>query len=207
MNFLAARRLDEAEKVLLDLKKSLAAKQSDGGEPGQVDGQPAYIAYLKKDYAKATAILTPRLKDADGLNPQAFNLLAQIARDQEDWAGGLRLSREAWEVPGKKTPNLRATYAEFLLRSASAEDQAEGEKMLRTLVQEDRPGVLAAADAWQRLDKYGRAADAARAGLQREPDDPELLFRLAASLERDKKIGESEAAFEAPEGACDTLPG
>ena len=196
MNFLEARRLPEAEQVLEDLKKTLATKKTDGSEAGQIDGQLAYIAYLKKDYARATALLTPRLKDGDGVNPQAFNLLEQIARDQEDWAGGLSIAREATSGPGKKTPNVRATYAEFLLRSAAAGDKAEGEKILAALAAEDKPGVLAAADAWQRLDQYGRAADAARAGLQSAPDDPELLFRLAASLERDKKIGESEVAFE-----------
>ncbi len=61
---------------------------------------------------------------------------------------------------------------------------------------EDRTGTLAAADAWQRLEKYGRAAAAARAGLERDKEDPDLLFRLAASLEREKKVAESVDAFE-----------
>lgn len=196
MNFLEARRLDEAERVLVDLRKMLTAKKSDGPEAGQIDGQLAYVAYLRKDYARATSLLTPRLWSADGLNPQAMNLLAQIARDQEDWAGGLRLSREAYEKSGKKTPNVRATYAEFLVKAGDAAGKAEGEKILAALAAEDKPGVLAAADAWQRLDRFGRAADVARRGLERDPEDPELLFRLAASLERDKKFAESEAAFE-----------
>ena len=196
MNFLEARRLPEAERVLQDLKKSLAAKKADGPEAGQIDGQLAYIAYLRKDYAGATSLLKPRLWDADGLNSQAFNLLAQIARDQEDWSGGLRLTREVFEKVGKKTPNVRATHAEFLLRSASPADKAEGEKILTALASEDKAGVMAAADAWQRLERFGRAAAVARQGLERDKEDPELLFRLAASLEREKKVGESEAAFE-----------
>jgi len=196
MNFLDAHRLDEAERVLQDLKKSLAAKKADGPEAGQIDGQLAYIAYLRKDYARATALLKPRLWDAEGVNLQAFNLLAQIARDQDDWAGGLLLAREAMEKGGRKTPNVRATYAEFLLRSSVPADKAEGEKVLATLATEDKPGILAAADAWQRLDQYGRAVDVSRKGLEREKDDPELLFRLAASLEREKKVSESEVAFE-----------
>ncbi len=195
MNFLEARRLDEAQQILEDLRKSLTGRKTDGSEAGQIDGQLAYIAYLRKDYAKAASILTPRLRDADGLNPQAFALLTQIARDQEDWPGGLRLTREAYGKPGKKTPNLRATHAEFLLRSSAA-DKAEGGKILAALAAEDKAGALAAADAWQRLDEFGRAADAARVGLDHFPEDPELLFRLAASLERAKKVGESEAAFE-----------
>ncbi len=197
MNFLEARRLTEAERVLEELKQSLSAKKTDGSESGQIDGQLAYIAYLRRDYARATSLLTPRLWDADGLNSQAFNLLAQIARDQEDWSGGLRLSREVFEKSVKKTPNVRATYAEFLLRSPQAADKAEGEKVLAALAAENKAGVLAAADAWQRLEQFGRAADVARKGLERDKEDPELLFRLAASLEREKKVGESEAAFEA----------
>ena len=197
MNFLEARRLPEAERVLEELKKSLDTKKADGPEAAQIDGQLAYVAYLRKDYARATSLLTPHLWDADGLNSQAYNLLAQIARDREDWAGGLRLSREVFEKATKKTPNVRATYAEFLLRSrAEAADKAEGEKMLDALAAEDRAGALAAADAWQRLEKFGRAADVARKGLERDKEDPELLFRLAASLEREKKVGESVAAFE-----------
>jgi tetratricopeptide (TPR) repeat protein len=196
MNFLEARRLTEAERALGDLKKSLSAKKAEGPEGGQIDGQLAYVAYLRKDYARATSLLAPRLWDGDGLNPQAFNLLAQIARDQEDWAEGKRLAREAYEKSGKKSPNVRATYAEFLLRSGSASDRAEGEKILAALAGEDKAGILAAADAWQRLDRYARAADVARQGLERDREDPELLFRLAASLERDKKLGESEATFE-----------
>jgi tetratricopeptide (TPR) repeat protein len=196
INFLDAHRLPEAERVLEDLKKTFGEKKGDGLEAGQIEGQLAYIAYLKKDYARATSLLKPRLWTPDGPNPQAFNLLAQIARDQEDWAGGLRLTREVYEKPGKKSPNARATHAEFLLRSPVPDDQAEGEKILSTLAAEDKAGVLAAADAWQRLDRYGRAADVARKGLERDKEDPELLFRLAASLERDKKVGESEVAFE-----------
>ena len=196
MNFLDAHRLPEAEHVLQDLKKSLAAKKADGPEAGQIDGQLAYIAYLRKDYARATELLKPRLWDADGVNPQAFNLLAQIARDQEDWAAGLLLAREVMEKGGRKAPNVRATYAEFLLRSKNDAEKAEGEKVLATLASEDKPGILAAADAWQRLDQYGRAVNVSRKGLERDKDDPELLFRLGASLEREKKLNESEVAFE-----------
>jgi tetratricopeptide (TPR) repeat protein len=196
MNFLEARRLPEAERILEDLRATLTKKKLDVPEVGQIDGQLAYIAYLKKDYVRATSLLKPRLWDGDGLSPQAFNLLAQIARDQEDWAEGLRLSREVYGKSGKKTPNVRATYAEFLLRSSAAADRAEGEKMLAALAAEDKAGLLAAADAWQRLEQFGRAADVSKKGLETAPEDPELLFRLAASLEREKKVGESEAVFE-----------
>jgi tetratricopeptide (TPR) repeat protein len=196
VNFLEAHRIPEAEKVLEDMRSSLAAKKPDGPEIAQIDGQLAYAAYLRKDYAAAVARLTPRLRDEDGLNLQAYNLLLQIARDREDWPEGLRIAKEAYETATRKTPLLRASYGEFLIRSASAAEQAEGAKMLDELAAEDRTGTLAAADAWQRLDKYGRAAAAARQGLERDKEDPDLLFRLAASLEREKKVTESVDAFE-----------
>ena len=44
--------------------------------------------------------------------------------------------------------------------------------------------------------QLGRAAEAASVALVRCPDDPGLLFRKAASLEREKKFPESVAAFE-----------
>jgi tetratricopeptide (TPR) repeat protein len=196
VNFLEARRIPEAEAVLRELRATLVAKKPDAPEIAQIDGQLGYAAYLRKDYAAAAARLEPHLRGDDGLNLQAFNLLLQIARDREDWTGGLRLAKDAFDKAPKKTPLLRATYAEFLLRSASAADESEGTKMLDELAAEDRTGTLAAADAWQRLDKYGRAAAAARAGLERDKEDPDLLFRLAASLEREKKVAESVDAFE-----------
>lgn len=196
VNFLEARRIPEAEAVLRELRAALVAKKPDAPEVAQIDGQLGYAAYLRKDYAAATARLEPHLRGEDGLNLQAYNLLLQIARDREDWAGGLRLAKDAYDKAPKKTALLRASYAEFLLRSASAADEAEGTKMLDTLAAEDKTGTLAAADAWQRLDKYGQAAAAARAGLERDKEDPDLLFRLAASLEREKKVAESVDAFE-----------
>ena len=195
MNFLEARRLSEAETILTGLRAQLAAKKKGEAEMAQVEGQLAYIAYLKKDYPAAVTRLAGRLFDEDGLNPQAFNLLLQIARDREDFAEGLRISREAYDK-GKRTPLVRSSYAEFLIRSSSAKDQADGEAMLDALVAEDKPGALAAADAWQRLEKYDRAAATARKALDTWKEDPDLLFRLAASLEREKKIQESVAAFE-----------
>ena len=194
VNFVEARRLDEAENVLRDLRETLVRRGTKGPELSQVDGQLGYIAFLRKDYDAAVAAVSPHLMEADGLNQQAFNLLVQIARDRERPADGLKVSREAAEK--SKSPVVRATLAEFLLRSPSAAEQAEGEKRLEALAAESREGALAAADAWQRLEKYGKAADTARAALETYREDPDLLFRLAASLEREKKTAESVAAFE-----------
>ncbi|MBL8114632.1 MAG: tetratricopeptide repeat protein, partial [Acidobacteria bacterium] len=203
INFLEARRLDEAEKVLLGLREK-AAKQSkskDGAELAQIDGQLGYVAYLRKDYALARKRVQPVLftKDPDEvLNGQAFNLLAQIARDDEKPAEGLALVREVLaKVPEeKRAPALVGAHGEFLARSSDPKDQAEGDKVLAALAAKDRLGALAAADAWQRLEKHDKAVATAKIGLQATPNDPDLLFRLAASLERDKKIPEAVAAFE-----------
>jgi tetratricopeptide (TPR) repeat protein len=194
VNFVEARRLGEAEQILTALRASLVKKGGKGPELSQVDGQLGYIAYLRKDYGAAESFLTPHLVDEEGLNMQAFNLLAQIARDRERPAEGLKVAREA--SAKNKGVLVRATLGEFLLRSAPEAERAEGETDLAALARESREGALAAADAWQRLEKYGRAADTARAALQTYRDDPELLFRLGASLEREKKTAESVAAFE-----------
>jgi tetratricopeptide (TPR) repeat protein len=194
VNFVEARRLDEAEKVLRDLRATLVARKRKGPELSQVDGQLGYIAFLRKDYDAAVAAVAPYLVDADGLNQQAFNLLAQVARDRERPADGLKVARAA--AAKSKAPVVRATLGEFLLRSASEAERSEGEKALDALALESREGALAAADAWQRLEKYGKAADTARAALETYREDPDLLFRLAASLEREKKTAESVAAFE-----------
>lgn len=198
LNFLDARRIGEAEQILLDLRASLVAKKHPKEELAQVDGQLAYAAYLRKDFTSARSRLIPHLFEEDGVNEQALNLLLQIARDQEDWAEGLRLSREAFgRVAKARRPQaIRATLAEFLLRSKAAADHTEGEKLLNGLAHEDRAGAIEAADAWERLEQYGKAAKTAREALETYKEDPDLLFRLAASLERDKKIAESVTAFE-----------
>lgn len=194
VNFIEARRLDEAEKILKELRVALTKKGGKLPELAEVEGQLAYIAFLRKDYDGATQLLERHLLGEEGLNQQAFSLLVQIARDRERPADGLKVSREA--AAKSQGPLVRATLGEFLYRSSSEADRAEGEKILNGLARQSREGALAAADAWQRLEKYGRAADTARAALETYREDPDLLFRLAASLEREKKLAESVAAFE-----------
>ena len=194
MNFLEARQLAEAEKILTGLRDSLVKKGQKGLELSQIDGQLGYIAYLRKDYDAAEKFLSPHLVGEEGLNMQAFNLLVQIARDRDRPADGLKAAREA--SARSKGVTVRATLGEFLLRSGAEVDRAEGEKLLASLAKESREGALAAADAWQRLEKYGQASETARAALETYRDDPDLLFRLGASLEREKRSAESEAAFE-----------
>jgi tetratricopeptide (TPR) repeat protein len=195
VNFLEARRLDDARKILQDLREKLVKNPAKDPELSQVEGQLAYIAYLKKDYEASASMLTPHLFDGDELNIQAFNLLVQIARDRERPADGLKVAREV-VAKGKGGVSAGACLGEFLLRSPSAGEKAEGEKVLQDLASGAREGALASADAWQRLENYVQAAETARAALETYRDDPDLLFRLAASLERQKKFAESEVAFE-----------
>ena len=196
LNFLEARRLDEAETVLRDLRSQLVARKGPAGGIVSVDGQLGYVAYLRKDWAAARAAVRPHLLEEDGsVNMQALNLLTLVARDAKEPAEGLQVCREAF-AKAPKDLDVRGLLAEFLLRSEKEKERAEGEEIVAGLAKEGREGALAAADAWQRLERYGRAADAASAGLAAFPEDPDLLFRQAASLERDKKVPESIAAFE-----------
>ena len=196
LNFLEARRLEEAETVLRDLRSTLVAQKAPDGGLASVDGQLGYIALLRKDWAGARAAVKPHLLDADGsVNLQALNVLAQVARDADEPAEGLKVAREAFAKEPKEVA-VRSLLAEFLLRSPREKDRVEGEEVVAALGKDGRPGALAGADVWQRLEKYGRAAEAAAEALTTYPDDPDLLFRLGASLEREKKIPESVAAFE-----------
>ncbi len=196
LNFLEARRLDEAETVLRDLRSQLVARKGPAGGIVSVDGQLGYVAYLRKDWAAAREAVRPHLLEEDGsVNMQALNLLTLVARDAKEPAQGLQVCREAF-AKAPKDLDVRGLLAEFLLRSEKDKERAEGEEMVAALSKEGREGALAAADVWQRLERYGHAAVAAAAGLVAFPDDPDLLFRQAASLERDKKVPESIAAFE-----------
>ncbi len=196
LNFLEARRLDEAETVLRDLRSTLVAQKAPAAGIASVDGQLGYVALLRKDWPAARAAVKPHLIEEDGtVNLQALNLLAQVARDADDPAEGLKTCREAFAKQPKELA-VRSLLAEFLLRSTKEKEKAEGEELVAAIAKDGRAGALAAADVWQRLEKYGRAADAASAALAQFPDDPDLLFRKAASLEREKKVPESVAAFE-----------
>jgi len=196
LNFLEARRLDEAETVLADLRSTLVAQKAPAAGIASVDGQLGYVALLRKDWAGARAAARPHLFEEDGsVNLQALNLLVQVARDAEQPEEGLRVCREAAAKQPKELA-VRSVLAEFLLRSAKEKDRAEGEALVAALAKEGRKGALAAADVWQRLERYGRAAEAATTALALFPDDADFLFRQAASLERDKRIPESIAAFE-----------
>lgn len=195
LNFVEARRLDEAEKVLREARSLLVAKKAPKAEFAPVDGQLGYVAYLRKDYSGARGRVLPHLYVADGVNPQALNLLLQVARDENDPAEGLRLAREAMEK-GARGVGTRAALGEFLVRSGTSADEAEGAKVLGELAAGEKPGALAAADAWQRMERHDRAAEVAAKALERFPADPDLLFRLGASLERQKRFEESVRAFE-----------
>jgi len=196
LNFLEARRLDEAETVLRDLRSTLVAQKAPAGGIASVDGQLGYVALLRKDWAGARAAVRPHLIGEDGeVNMQALNLLAQVARDADEPGEGLKACREAFAKQPKDV-GVRSLLAEFLLRSPKEKERAEGEEAVAALGKEGRTGALAGADVWQRLERYDRAAAAATAALAQYPDDPDLLFRQAASLEREKKVPESVAAFE-----------
>lgn len=196
LNFVEARRLDEAETVLRDLRSTLVAQKAPAAGIASVDGQLGYVALLRKDWPAARAAVRPHLFEEDGgVNMQALNLLAQVARDSDDPAEGLKTCREAYAKQPKELA-VRALLAEFLLRSPKEKEKAEGEELVAAIARDGRSGALAAADVWQRLEKYGRAAESAAAALVQYPEDPDLLFRQAASLEREKKVPEAVAAFE-----------
>lgn len=193
--YVEARRLDEAEKILKELRSTLVARKAPKDEFAGVDGQLGYVAFLRKDYSGARSRLLPHLYGSDGVNPQALNILLQIARDDKDPAEGRRLAREAMDK-GARGVATQAALGEFLVRSDAGSEKAEGEKLLAELGQGERSAALASADAWQRLERYDKAAEVAARALERYPADPDLLFRLAASLERQKKREEAVKAFE-----------
>ena len=182
LNFLEARRLEDAETVLNDLRSTLVAQKAPSGGIASVDGQLGYVALLRKDWAAARAAVKPHLLDEDGtVNLQALNLLVQVAREAEEPAEGLRICREAFAKQPKEL-GIRSLLAEFLLRSEKEKDRAEGEELVAAIAKEGRPGALAAADVWQRLERYDRASQAATAALVQFPDDPDLLKALLDDL-------------------------
>lgn len=195
VNFLEARRFSEAEAVLVALRKELVVRKADKAGIAQVDAQLGYAAFLRKDWSEARRRLLPILWGEDGVNAQALNILLQVARDEGDPAEGARLARLAVEK-APRSAQLKAQLGEFLLRGKDPKEREEGERILADLANGDRISVLLAADSWQRMERFDHAVAVASDGLKRLGPDPDLLFRLGASLERERKFDESVKVFE-----------
>ncbi len=190
---LRERRFSEAQTLLqeglgrgADDPRKIPAREAANVELG-------YLALLKKDYARARQVLAPLAVKQGTVNGRALRIFAGAARDGENFAAGLEVSRAAASAEPER-PEWVALVAEFERRTG---DGAKSEATLKKLAASANPEeVLAAADVYTRVKDFAAAARIAREASRRFPESSEALFRLGASLERAGATGEAEKAFQ-----------
>jgi len=186
------RRFDEARKMYEELGKAA------GDDPRKEDARLAstveigFIAYLQKDWNGARALLGPVAVTNGKVQPRAARILLATDRDGEDFQDGLTRAK-AFADADPNEPEWTAAVGEFLVRSGK---KPEGEKQLDALAAtEEIEKMMAAADAYGRLKNYDAAVRISRAALAARPENAEVMFRLASSLERGGNPTEAEKVF------------
>ncbi len=189
---LRERRFDEA-RVLFE--ESLRRAGTDAKLADQrlwASRELAYAAYLRKDYAGARKSLEPLAISGKRVDARAMRLLLAVARDSEDFQGGLARARAALAIEPSNA-EWEAAAAEFQYRSGDR--TAATGIFSKMAASSELQRVMAAADAQARLKDYSGAARLARDAVKRFPESTEVQFRLASSLERAGTPGEAEKIF------------
>ena len=134
-----------------------------------------------------------RVADPGAAGEEYVTLLGESYRQEEDWRDGIgtlvRLQ------PGLESDALlaaRAIEAEFRLRSS---DRRAWNQLRPLLDDGDSATVLLGLQVLQSVERWSDAEREAEAALERFPDDHDLLFVRAASLERLGRFEESEEVF------------
>ncbi|HXU46298.1 MAG TPA: tetratricopeptide repeat protein [Thermoanaerobaculia bacterium] len=214
-----ARSLDragkprDAEKALLGTSETLAA----AGKAGPAASARIELASLladDKDWARVREVLRPLLepsalgapvapsepnepggaKDASlaELREQAVLLSADAAGNAGEPAAGLDLLDRAAATGLAPSAALAGKRAELLLKlGRDAEAKAEVAK----LEAGEPPAVIAAAQVYQRLDRYAEAVPILERLTAAHPDLAPAQFLLGAALERSGSREAATAAF------------
>ncbi|HEV2846518.1 MAG TPA: tetratricopeptide repeat protein, partial [Thermoanaerobaculia bacterium] len=181
-----AGRRDEAARLLTGLAEALA-KEGKAEEAAQIRMEAAQVYAEGEDWKKVGPALGPLLTDADdAVRLPAVLLQAEsLAQDKRyDDALGL-LAKE------KESPAIASKRAEVLVRAGRDE---EAGRILATLATGDEVSTLAAAQAWQRLERHQESIPILEKLTATKPNQPVLGFLLGAAYERtqqtDKAIAE-----------------
>ena len=185
------RRFAEARAMYEDMIRRA------GDDPKKVEARDSarielgFIAYLERNWAEARRILVPLALSNGKVQPRAARIALASDRDGEDYAAGLALAKSL--AAADPDPEWAAAEAEFRYRTG---DQKAAAAKLEALGSSgDLEKMLAAADAYARLKKFGDAARIAREVCAKNPDNTEAQFRLGSSLERDGDSAGAEAVF------------
>jgi tetratricopeptide (TPR) repeat protein len=130
---------------------------------------------------------------AQPVERRTLALWSEYYRLREAWSEGLAWLEAAPVEEQAATDRLHAgVLAEFRL---AAGDERGAQEVLDSLRAGGEDDVLTAIGALQRRQRYAETVQVARDGLARFPESSDLLFALAASLERSGAFDEAVERF------------
>ena len=192
-------RSDEAARVLAELDSSLA-KAGKQDEERQARLELAQVYYDAKQWDRVSETLQPLLRlgpKEEAAREPALQLAADALVQRKSYDEALKLLDKAQTNP--PSPTLAAKRAEVLFRAGR---EGEALRRLQDLGgAQDQHSALAAAEAYQRLDKYAESVPVLEKLVARP--NPDLLapgskaarFLLGAAYERSGKREQAVAEF------------
>jgi tetratricopeptide (TPR) repeat protein len=182
-----AGRRDEAAAVLANLAETLE-KDGKPEEAQEVRLEAAQIHFDAKDWSKVGEVLRPLLgSDDPALRGQAVlmqaDALARAGRHEEALA---LLARE------KDSPAVASRRAEVLVRAGRHE---EAGRVFTTLAEAGGASALAAAQGFQRVDRYQESIPILEKLTTANPDQAVTGFLLGAAYERTGQRDKAVAEF------------
>jgi tetratricopeptide (TPR) repeat protein len=182
-------KVEEATALLSPIAVELAG-QGKSAEEREVRLELAQIQIEGKDWSGTSRTVAPLLA-VTGDEPtrlQAVLLHAHALSEEKRYDEALA----ALEAGGQ-TPAVESRRAEVLVRAGRAR---EGEERLATLAGSgDTTSILAAAQSWQRLERYDASIPVLERLVSRQPESAVAHFLLGAGYERTGKRKEAVASF------------
>src|SRR5579864_4331807 len=198
-------RPDDAARVLADLDANLA-KAGKQDEERQARLELAQVYYDAKQWDRVSETLQPLLRlgpKEETVREPALLLAADALIQRQSYDDALKLLDKAQS--GQLPPNLAAKRAEVLFRAGHAPEAA---RRLEDLAAAKQPhAALAAAETYQRLDKYAESIPVLEHLLGRAatdlpaPSAKAARFLLGAAYERTGKREQAVAEFRRLLGA------
>ena len=193
---------DEAARVLAELDANLA-KAGKQDEERQARLELAQVYYDAKQWDRVSETLQPLLRlgpKEETVREPALQLAADALVQRKSYDDALKLLDHAQAAQADPpSPTLAAKRAEVLFRAGR---EAEALRHLQDLAgAQDPHSALAAAEAYQRLDKYGESVPVLEKLVARPdggltaPGSKAAHFLLGAAYERSGKREQAVAEF------------
>jgi predicted Zn-dependent protease len=134
-----------------------------------------------------------RIADPEKVGEEYVRLLGESYRQEEDWNGGIgALIRLQPRLEGIARLAAEAIEAEFRIRSG---DPRAWQRLRPLLDSDDSMSVLIGLQVLQTAERWSDAEREAGSARERFPDNRDIAFVQAASLERLQRFDEAEEVF------------